>query len=81
MIMINKITKRHLIGFSFIICHLSFSIALTSCSEWDDHYEGAQTGTSLTLWQQLQQMGFVYSNVRLKNEVREHIRVEEEVDG
>ena len=53
--MINKITKRHLIGFSFIICHLSFSIALTSCSEWDDHYEGAQTGTSLTLWQQLQQ--------------------------
>ena len=31
--------------------------------------------------QQLQQMGFVYSNVQLKNEVREHIRVEEEADG
>mgnify|MGYP001643223628 FL=1 len=31
--------------------------------------------------QQLQQMGFVYSNVQLKNEVREHVRVEEENDG
>lgn len=28
--------------------------------------------------QQLQQRGFVYSNVRLKNEVREHVRVEED---
>lgn len=28
--------------------------------------------------QQLQQKGFVYSNVRLKNEVREHVHIEED---
>lgn len=31
--------------------------------------------------QQLQQKGFVYSNVRLKNEVREYVRVEEDSIG
>jgi len=31
--MITKTYKRLLIGLSFIICHLSFSVALTSCSE------------------------------------------------
>lgn len=31
--------------------------------------------------QQLNQMGFVYSNVQLKNEVREHVRVEEDNNG
>ena len=31
--MITKISKRQLIGLSFIICQLSFSIALTSCKE------------------------------------------------
>ena len=29
--MISKINKRHLIGLSFIICYLSFSMMLTSC--------------------------------------------------
>ena len=32
----SKIRKRQLIGLSFIICHLSFSVALTSCSSSDD---------------------------------------------
>ncbi len=31
--MITKISRRHLIGLSFIICHLSFSVVLTSCKE------------------------------------------------
>ena len=31
--------------------------------------------------QQLQQKGFVYSNVRLKNEVREHVHIEEDSIG
>ena len=31
--------------------------------------------------QQLQQRGFVYSNVRLKNEVREHVHIEEDSIG
>ena len=35
--MISKITKRHLIGLLFIICHLSFSMMLTSCAEDDDN--------------------------------------------
>ncbi|MCR4602511.1 MAG: fasciclin domain-containing protein [Prevotella sp.] len=26
-----------------------------ACSDWDDHYEGTQTGTSLSLWEQMQQ--------------------------
>ena len=33
--MITKINRRHLIGLSFIICHLSFSVALTSCADYD----------------------------------------------
>jgi len=37
----TKINKRRLIGLLFIICHLSFSVALTSCNdEWqDEQYE------------------------------------------
>jgi hypothetical protein len=35
--MISKITKRHLIGLLFIICHLSFSMMLASCTEDDDN--------------------------------------------
>ena len=35
----TKIYKRFLIGLSFIICHLSFSVALSSCSP--DEFEGA----------------------------------------
>ena len=31
--MISKITKRQLIGLSFIICHLSFGVALVSCDK------------------------------------------------
>ena len=31
--MITKITKKWLIALSFVICHLSFSAALTSCSD------------------------------------------------
>ncbi|MBO7108644.1 MAG: RagB/SusD family nutrient uptake outer membrane protein [Prevotella sp.] len=30
----SKIRKRQLIGLSFIICHLSFSVALTSCDDF-----------------------------------------------
>ncbi len=33
--MINKITKRHLIGLSFIICCLSFGMVLSSCADLD----------------------------------------------
>ena len=37
----TKIIKRRLIGLAFIICHLAFSVALTSCNdEWkDEQYE------------------------------------------
>ena len=31
--MITKINRKHLISLSFIICYLSFSVALTSCSK------------------------------------------------
>ena len=33
--MITKTYKRLLIGLSFIICHLSFSVALTSCADYN----------------------------------------------
>ena len=36
--MARKIIKRLLIGLSFIICHLSFSMMLTSCSDSDDPF-------------------------------------------
>ena len=39
--MITNIPKRLLIALSFIICHISFSIALTSCS--DSHMEEINT--------------------------------------
>lgn len=52
-----KITNRHLIGSSLIICQLSFTASLVSCSDWDDHYEEAasQAGAESTLWQTMQQ--------------------------
>ena len=34
--MMTKINKRQLIGASFIICHLSFSAALTSCADYNE---------------------------------------------
>ena len=34
--MITKVSRRHLIGLSFIICHLSFSAALTSCADYNE---------------------------------------------
>jgi hypothetical protein len=35
---------------------LSFIAFSVACSDWDDHYEGAdQAGSNLTLWQQMQQ--------------------------
>ncbi len=34
--MITRINKRHLIGLSFIICHLSFSVALSSCADYNE---------------------------------------------
>jgi len=34
--MITKIRKKHLIGLSFIICYLSFSMTLVSCSDEPD---------------------------------------------
>lgn len=43
--MSTKISKGRLIGLSFIICLLSFSVALTSCSEWGDHYNEAAITT------------------------------------
>lgn len=34
--MITKISRRQLIVLSFIICHISFSVALTSCKHVDE---------------------------------------------
>ncbi len=36
-------------------CILAIAALLTACSDWDDHYEGSETGSNLTLWQQMQQ--------------------------
>ncbi len=51
--MITKIFKRLLIGSSFIICHLLFSVALTSCSDFfdpstDDEFDASKGYTSNT---------------------------------
>ena len=43
-----------MINLSFIIYHLSFSVALTSCADWDDHYDPSLSGGGdATLWEQL----------------------------
>ena len=44
--MITKKNKRHLIGLSFIICHLSFSVALTSCYNADHEFPDYEGGTT-----------------------------------
>lgn len=55
--MITKIKRRHLIGLSVIICHLSFSLAFVACTDtWDEHYDGAAQGVKEgSLWQAIQQ--------------------------
>ena len=45
--MITKIARRYLIALSFIICQLSFSVALTSC---DDANEYEDTNTDNPSW-------------------------------
>ena len=51
----KKIKTGRLISFSFIICHLSFSMMLASCADkWDDHYT-EDTQLSGTLWSAIQQ--------------------------
>ena len=46
--MITRICKRHLVGLSFIICQLSFSVALlSSCSEANEYED---TNTNNPTW-------------------------------
>jgi hypothetical protein len=52
----NKISKRRLINLSFIICHLSLSVALTSCSDYDDYNTApvdVQASANSTLWENI----------------------------
>ena len=54
----TKINNRQLIGLSFIICQLSFSAALTSCSDFDDYNEvkgSSIASANQTLWQNISQ--------------------------
>ena len=37
--MITKIMKKHLIGLSFVVCLLSFSMSLTSCMDFEPEAE------------------------------------------
>ena len=56
----SKINRRQLIGFSFIICQLSFSAMLVACSDWDDHYEADSSILSSqqsTLWENISSNG------------------------
>ena len=49
-----------MIGLSFIICHLSFSVALFSCSDFDDYNKEVADVTpsaNQTLWENIQQNG------------------------
>ena len=49
-----------MIGLSFIICHLSFSVALFSCSDFDDYNKEVADATpsaNQTLWENIQQNG------------------------
>ena len=54
----SKINKRHLISLSFIICY-SFSVALTSCTDYSDYNTvpevggGDQPGANNTLWENI----------------------------
>ena len=44
--MITKKNKRHLISLSFIICQLSFTVALTSCYNADKEFPDYEGGTT-----------------------------------
>lgn len=53
---INNIMRKWKKGFSLIIYPLTFSVALASCSDWSDHYNGTDEleGGGQTLWNELQ---------------------------
>ena len=72
----SKITKRHLIGLSFVICHLSFSMMLASCSDWDGHYEdpASLADSEPTLWQMMQQRSDIsdFCEVLSKTKIYKH---------
>ena len=48
--------KKWTMALGIIHCSLLISMTLASCSDWDDHYEGADSadGSGSTLWEQLQ---------------------------
>lgn len=72
----SKITKRHLIGLSFVICHLSFSMMLASCSDWDGHYEdpASLAYSEPTLWQMMQRRSDIsdFCEVLSKTKIYKH---------
>ena len=52
--MINKIIGIWRSPLFIIHCSLFISMMLTSCSDWNDHYEGtADAAEGATLWEQL----------------------------
>lgn len=44
---------KHFLLAGAVCC--AVSAVLCACSDWDDHYDSTQTGSNLTLWQQMQQ--------------------------
>ena len=79
--MITKINKKHLISLSFIICYLSFSVALTSCSKMletesdlvefeEDHTLNHATDSVYSVMGIINKMQIIADRVVLLGEVR-----------
>ena len=79
--MITKINRKHLISLSFIICYLSFSVALTSCSKMletesdlvefeEDHTLDHATDSVYSVMGIINKMQIIADRVVLLGEVR-----------
>lgn len=79
--MISKINKKHLISFSYIICYLSFSVALVSCSNMletesdmvefeEDHTLDHATDSVYSVMGIINKMQIIADRVVLLGEVR-----------
>jgi len=78
--MITKIGRRQLIGLSFIICHLSFSVALTSCSDMID-VESSRQNIEPTITQKTDSVFYAFGILQAMQQLADQYVFQGEMRG
>ena len=78
--MITKIGRRQLIGLSFIICHLSFSVALTSCSDLLD-VESSRQNVEPTITQKTDSVFYAFGVMEAMQQLADQYVFQGEMRG